>query len=62
MMGSILPIIVAAPALAALILLGVPARLVGFVCACGARLEVDVQGCGHCARCGRTVEIGAETK
>jgi acetyltransferase-like isoleucine patch superfamily enzyme len=44
------------------LVMGVPARLVGYVCACGARLEVDVQGCGHCTRCGRTVEIGAETK
>ena len=44
------------------LVLGVPARLVGYVCACGARLEMDAQGCGHCAHCGRTVEIGAETK
>ncbi len=26
------------------LVLGVPARLVGYVCACGARLEVDAQG------------------
>lgn len=44
------------------LVLGVPARLVGYVCACGARLEMDVEGLGHCSRCGRTVEIGAETK
>ena len=44
------------------LVLGVPARLVGYVCACGARLEVDAQGCGHCTRCERTVEIGVEPK
>ena len=44
------------------LVLGVPARLAGYVCACGARLETDAQGHGACPRCGRTVEIGAETK
>ncbi|MBK8797540.1 MAG: N-acetyltransferase [Anaerolineales bacterium] len=42
--------------------LGVPARLVGYVCACGARLDVDAQGCGHCARCGSIVEVGEDSK
>lgn len=42
--------------------LGVPARLVGYVCACGARLDVDAQGCGHCSRCGSTVEVGEDSK
>jgi acetyltransferase-like isoleucine patch superfamily enzyme len=42
--------------------LGVPARLVGYVCACGARVEVDEHGCGRCPRCQRLVEIGADSR
>lgn len=44
------------------LVLGVPARLVGYVCACGAKLNVDEHGCGHCSRCNRVVELGAESR
>lgn len=41
------------------LVVGTPARLVGYVCACGARLEIDDQGRGRCPRCRREIEIGA---
>lgn len=41
------------------LVVGAPARLVGYVCACGARLEVDDQGRGRCPHCGREIEIKA---
>lgn len=44
------------------LVLGVPARLVGYVCACGERLVVDEAGCGHCPRCHRVVELGADSR
>lgn len=44
------------------LVLGVPARLVGYVCACGSKLDVDEQGHGRCPRCYNLIEIGATTK
>uniref|UniRef100_A0A7C1JI37 N-acetyltransferase n=1 Tax=Caldilinea aerophila TaxID=133453 RepID=A0A7C1JI37_9CHLR len=41
------------------LVVGTPARLVGYVCACGTRLEIDDQGRGRCPRCQREIEIGA---
>lgn len=41
------------------LVLGAPARLVGYVCACGARLEIDDHGRGRCPRCQSEIEIGA---
>lgn len=38
------------------LVLGVPARLAGYVCSCGERLIVE-GGVGRCTVCGRTVEI-----
>lgn len=38
------------------LVVGTPARLVGYACACGRRLEVR-DGWGHCPACGRRVEI-----
>ncbi len=37
------------------LVMGVPARVVGFVCACGARLKLTGSGTGMCPACGRTV-------
>lgn len=36
---------------------GVPARLVGYVCACGAPLERAVEGHGVCTKCRRVVDL-----
>ncbi len=44
------------------LVLGVPARLAGYVCACGERLVVDEAGCGCCPRCHRVVELGADSR
>lgn len=44
------------------LVLGVPARLVGYVCACGSKLDVDEQGYGRCPRCHNLIEIGATIK
>ncbi len=33
---------------------GAPARLIGYVCACGRRLKADAGGRLACAACGRT--------
>lgn len=44
------------------LVLGVPARLVGYVCACGTKLEVDADGCGRCPRCNRVVKVGADSR
>jgi acetyltransferase-like isoleucine patch superfamily enzyme len=41
------------------LVMGTPARLVGYVCPCGARLEIGDQGRGRCPRCQREIEIGA---
>ncbi len=38
------------------LVVGVPARLIGFVCACGQRLTLEGRT-GHCPMCGRTVEV-----
>lgn len=38
------------------LVLGTPARLVGYVCACGNRLEVT-DGVGRCAACGATIAL-----
>jgi acetyltransferase-like isoleucine patch superfamily enzyme len=37
---------------------GVPARLAGYVCACGSRLDEDSDGSWHCPECGAPVEVG----
>lgn len=44
------------------LVLGVPARLVGYVCACGSKLIVDEAGRGHCPQCRRVVELGADSR
>jgi acetyltransferase-like isoleucine patch superfamily enzyme len=44
------------------LVLGVPARLVGYVCACGLKLVMDEAGRGHCPRCNRVVELGANSR
>ena len=44
------------------LVLGVPARLVGYVCACGSKLVVDEAGRGHCPQCRRVVELGADSR
>ena len=44
------------------LVLGVPARLVGYVCACGSKLVVDEAGCGYCQRCSLGVELGADSR
>ena len=41
------------------LVLGTPARLVGWVCACGARLVVRDQ-MGHCPVCGSTVQVNVK--
>lgn len=38
------------------LVVGVPARLIGYVCACGGRLDV-LDGEGRCPACGATVEL-----
>jgi acetyltransferase-like isoleucine patch superfamily enzyme len=38
------------------LVVGNPARLVGYVCACGQRIEIE-SGVGHCAACGSTVTL-----
>jgi len=37
---------------------GVPARLVGYVCVCGAPLEQVTEGHGLCTQCRRVIDIG----
>lgn len=40
------------------LVMGVPARVVGYVCYCGERLDVDEQtGVGRCRACGARIEI-----
>ena len=36
---------------------GVPARLIGWVCACGARLHPDEKGVARCKACGARIRI-----
>lgn len=38
------------------LVLGAPARLAGYVCACGQRLNIE-NGEGHCAACGSTISL-----
>jgi UDP-2-acetamido-3-amino-2,3-dideoxy-glucuronate N-acetyltransferase len=38
------------------LVLGNPARLVGYVCACGHRIALE-NGVGHCANCGSTIVL-----
>ena len=40
------------------LVVGTPARVVGYVCYCGHRLEVDEQGIGVCKACGARIEVG----
>lgn len=44
------------------LVLGVPARLVGYVCACGTKLDVDEHNRGRCSRCNRVVELGVDSR
>jgi acetyltransferase-like isoleucine patch superfamily enzyme len=44
------------------LVIGVPARLAGYVCACGEKLSVDDAGRGHCPQCNRIVELGADSR
>jgi acetyltransferase-like isoleucine patch superfamily enzyme len=39
------------------LVVGVPARLIGYVCACGQRLAVEVDDAWRCARCGRAYTL-----